>query len=60
MNPHPRPRLYPLQLRHRPQYPLPYRVAAQVARLKQRIRPHGISLKGVGGPTCLAVGAPAC
>ncbi len=31
----------PLQLPHRPQYPLPHRVPAQVARLKHGIRPHG-------------------
>ncbi len=33
---HPRPKLYrcPLQFPHRPQYPLPHRVAVQVASLK--------------------------
>ena len=36
-----RPRLRPLQLLHRPQYPLPRRVAAHVASLKHRVRPHG-------------------
>ncbi len=38
---HPCPRLYPLQLFHRPQYPLPHRAAVQVASFKRCIRPNG-------------------
>ena len=38
---HPRSGFYPLQLLHRPQYPLPHRVAIQVALIEHRIRLHG-------------------
>ncbi len=41
MNPHPRPRISPRQLLHRPQYPLPRRKPVQVASLEQGIRTHG-------------------
>ncbi len=34
-------RLRPLQFPHRPQNPLPHRVAVQVASLEHGIRPHG-------------------
>ncbi len=54
MNPHPRPRINPLQLPHRPQYPLPHRISVQVARLKHRIRPHG----GMGRRVLFAEFAP--
>ncbi len=35
------PGLHALQFLHRPQYPLPHRVAVQVATLKHGICPHG-------------------
>ncbi len=35
------PRLHPLQLLHRLQYPPPHRIPVQVATLKHGIRPHG-------------------
>ncbi len=38
---YPCPRLCPLHLLHRPQYPLPHRIAVQIALLQHRIRPHG-------------------
>ena len=53
------PWLHPPQLPHRPQYPLPNRVAAQVALIEHRIGPHGgmdrrvlaVALyEGLGGP----------
>ncbi len=41
MNPHPRPRINPLQLLHRPQYPLPNREAVQVALIEHGVGVHG-------------------
>ncbi len=38
----------PLQLLHRPQYPLPHRKPVQVARLKHGVRPHGGMDRRVG------------
>ena len=41
MNGHPRSRLHPLQLLHRPEYPLPHRKPVQVALIEHGIGPHG-------------------
>ncbi len=38
---HPCSGFYPLQFLHRPQYPLPHRIAVELALLKHGIRPHG-------------------
>ncbi len=41
MNLHPRPRISPLQLLYRSQYPLPHRMGVRVASFTHRVGAHG-------------------